>query len=302
MTEALQVPLIRFDEQKAKLIRIALNELPASELLLSPDPGREFVQDILVRGQITPIQVTKNPEGTYFVISGRRRIKAFRELAKSFPADSSFHSIKALVLDVEDESAILAASADNNRRSQNVLTDLAAIEYCLKKDPNMPIVTIAKLTGMSQGTVKSRLKLKKLDPILLTAVSDGKMTTQAAEKAATLPQKFQNKLIGTLAKDGFVSMDEVQESQRTRVQNTVDKQLEMPVEDLVLDTTQEDLETMSNQIGILGSSVVSFGVWSTDGGLMFTGTQAESYSEFKRLKEEGDIMDVRLVVISEVEE
>jgi hypothetical protein len=166
----------------------------------------------------------------------------------------------------------------------------------------MPIVTIAKLTGMSQGTVKSRLKLKKLDPILLTAVSDGKMTTQAAEKAATLPQKFQNKLIGTLAKDGFVSMDEVQESQRTRVQNTVDKQLEMPVEDLVLDTTQEDLETMSNQIGILGSSVVSFGVWSTDGGLMFTGTQAESYSEFKRLKEEGDIMDVRLVVISEVEE
>ena len=241
----LQMPLISFDETKSKLIKVDVAALPPNEELISPAPAREFVQDIYIRGQLQPIHLSKVSKGSYFVISGRRRIKAFRELQKMEPDNGKWKVMEALVVDAKDEASILAASASNNRRSDNVLTDLQALDYLLAKNPSISIPDMAKFSGMSQGTVKSRLRLKKLDPILLQALIDGHMTAQTAEKAAVLPSEFQGKLIVQFLKEGKLALEDVAESQRTRVQQTVDNQLTIPELNMVL-TPEEQAISVRN--------------------------------------------------------
>jgi ParB/RepB/Spo0J family partition protein len=247
----IQLPLISFDEAKAKLIKIEIAALPANELLISPTPSREFIQDIMDRGQLQPIHLNRVGHGKYYVIAGRRRIKAFRELAKIQPDEPRWKVINALVVDVSDEAAILGASAENNRRSINVLTDLQALDYLLSKNPSMTIPNLAKFSGMSQGTVKSRLKLKSLMPELLQGFIDGNMTSQTAEAASKLPSKFQSNCLVIYLKEGKLSLEDVVEAQRVHVQETIDTQLTLP---------DVQLDPLPVEPSLLGTSQVLPGV------------------------------------------
>jgi ParB/RepB/Spo0J family partition protein len=227
----IQMPLIQFGEIKSKLVMIPIDQLPPNEELMSPFPQREFIEDIASRGVLVPIQVTKVGPGKFYVIAGRRRIKAVRQLGKLDPGNSKWNTIQALIVDAPDEAAILAASAENNRRSDNVLSDLQALNYLQSKDPNMSIANLAKFSGMSQGTVKSRLKLKKLDPILMQGLCDGRLSPASAEECVKLQDK-QGEAVALFLKEGNLSLEDVRDLQRVRVTQTVENENQLVFPDL----------------------------------------------------------------------
>jgi ParB/RepB/Spo0J family partition protein len=225
----LQPSMFQMGDARRKLVKIPVDSLPSNDELLSPAPSREFVQDIYLRKLLEPIEVSKISKSNYFVIAGRRRIKAFRILAETFPSDPYWQSIDAIVNEVTDESAILAMSAVNNRRTDNPLTDLEAINYVLKVNPSATIEQIATATGMPQGRVKKRLGLKKLVPELFDAFVAGRMTSNVADAASKLPSEYQNKLLPKLTSSNKgITLQDVTDTQRVRVQNTVDSQLSLP--------------------------------------------------------------------------
>lgn len=226
----LQPMLVPFASKgKSKIAQLDLNLFPADEDLLGPAPSREFIQDILERGQTDSITVNQIGKNEYFIIDGIRRIKAFRVLGKRFPENPAWQTIRAEIVEVEDKAAVLAASASNNRRSDNPLTDLRAIRMVLDSNPHATIPEIANATGMPIGRVKNRMRLENLTPELFDAFVAGRMTAKVAEEAAKLPTAFQNKLLPKLLTKKPITMEDVVDTQRTRVAQTFDQaQLVLP--------------------------------------------------------------------------
>jgi ParB-like chromosome segregation protein Spo0J len=239
----LQLPLIELTNEDLKIIQIPLDELPASSTFRVPKghPTQEFVQDILEHGQREPIRVSHDYGGGYFVMAGRRRVMAIRKLQETLPEDGRWNTVLAVSSEEQSDDAMIGAmSASNNMRSDNPLSDLEAIKYFQEKYPGLGNKALAKLLGMSLQTLKKRLTLTKLDSLLMTEYEQGKIATGAAEEAAKLPVSMQSKLYVTLRQKGHLSVEDVQDAQRVRVQETGETQLELPV---LGDFEEEKVET-----------------------------------------------------------
>jgi len=234
----MDIQMILFnEEQKKKIVKVKLENLPPNDELLSQSPSQEFVQDILTRGLLEPIHLNKTDKG-FTVISGRRRIKAFRQLQEVEP--ERFSAIDAIIFEVDDIKAIFAASASNNKRADNPITDLEAIQLALKLKPNATVTEISQVTGIPGPRITKRLKLLNLQPAIQEALKDGRTTVAAAEKAASLPDNLQVKLVENMSKNkGKLSLDQVIDIQRVRVQDTA-KNLVLPTFDIP-PSTQKDI-------------------------------------------------------------
>lgn len=222
----IQLMLLNENQKSAKkIVKVKLDQLPSNDELVSPAPTNEFVQDILARGQLEPIHLNKTEKG-YFVVSGRRRVKSFRELQKI--DEERFSSIDAIVYETEEITAILAASAHNNKKADNPMIDLQAIETVLGIKPGASKHEISKMTGIPIPRIAKRLKLLNLQPELQQALKDGNITSKTAEKASGMPQKFQSSLVEKMrSNDGKLSEGDINELQRVRVQDTA-KNLVLP--------------------------------------------------------------------------
>lgn len=217
----MDIQLNLFDEaaKTMKITKVKLSALPSNEDLLSPEPTREFVQDIEFRGQMEPIHVNKQDDGTLFVIAGRRRIKAFRILAEAKP--EKYETINAFVHTVSPAVAMMAVSAHNNKRSENALSDLQALEYAYNLKPNASKAEISVMTGIPIPRISRRLKLRQLPEKLLEAFVEGKMTTGTAEKVSTMGDKAKEKLTKVFEKNDKITAADTVEVQREQVQNNV---------------------------------------------------------------------------------
>ena len=224
----IQIPMFS-KETKGKLVYIPLNQLPANDAegMESTPPAPDFIQDIAERGLLDPIIVVKNDQG-YKVIAGRRRVKAFRYIHEEMALDK-FDKIKAVIYEsMNDYDALLAASAHNNRRSDNIITDILAIKAVLDTKPTASKSSIAKLTGIPISRVAKRMDLFNLDATLYTALADGEITNSVAEKVAKMPEVLQKELAEKFIKNGKLSMKDVEDVRRTLVQDTVDTNLVLP--------------------------------------------------------------------------
>lgn len=217
----IQLMLTSDEKKNLKIVKVRLDQLPPNDELDSPAPTSDFVQDILARGQLEPIHLNKTEKG-YFVISGRRRIKTFRELQKV--DEEQYSTINAIVHEAGTNAAIYAASAHNNRKADNPIVDLQAIETFLKEKPSASKQQISQATGIPIPRIAKRLKLLNLVPAIQQAVKDGNVTCKTAEKASGLPTNMQNALVEKMnSNKGRLSEDDVTELQRVRVQDTAKK-------------------------------------------------------------------------------
>lgn len=138
---------------------------------------REIVANIRTLGLKKPITVTPRPvaEGEpprYLLVCGEGRLRAFRELGQT--------EIPALVVDVNDEDAMIMSLAENiTRRLFRPLELLAAIERL--HTAGYDARTIAEKTGLSHEYVHGILTLLRYgEERLLAAVEAGKIPLTAA--------------------------------------------------------------------------------------------------------------------------
>lgn len=217
-----QLPIDNISEISKQSSRmILLTELPPNEALSSPAPTKEFIEDIGLRGQLDPIWVTEI-DNKYVVISGRRRIKALRELNDADP--TKWNKAKALVFtNIDLANALNLSAVENNLRSDNPLTDYIAITQLLEKNPGISEHEISRQTGIPISRIKKRLKLKNLKPEFYKLFSSGEMTVSTAENIAKMSPTKQDKLFNIYIQKGKVSGDDVHEVQQATVQENVNK-------------------------------------------------------------------------------
>ena len=135
----------------------------------------EIVGNIKALGLKKPVTVTPRSDasGPYFLlICGEGRLKAFRSLGEA--------EIPAMVVQVNDEDAVIMSLAENiARRQGRPLELLAGIEQLKKQGYDRR--TIAKKTGLTVDYVRGILQLLETgEERLLVAVEHGRIPLNAA--------------------------------------------------------------------------------------------------------------------------
>lgn len=182
-----------------------LEDDPMNEEIYNTDGIEELAADIELNGLMQYPLVRFMPGGMYRIISGHRRVKAIRLLAKK---DKTQWKTIPVVLDSDtDETSIaiklISANAVNRHmtRREQFLQALKLYELLTeqKEKENLPGRVrdmVAKKLNISSGNVGAFLQLaNNLNGILLNYYLDGSMSKSAAIEASKLPDEEQDALI-----------------------------------------------------------------------------------------------------------
>lgn len=117
-------------------------------------------------------------DGAYRLLDDPRWLAAARE--------AGLRRLPVRVLQIDQAAADLLTLVLNQQRPANIATQAAALEPLL--DAELTDEEIGRAAGMKKAQVAKLAKLRRLDPILRQALSDGAITPATAQAAAELPE------------------------------------------------------------------------------------------------------------------
>jgi len=192
----IQLKLVPDTVEQGAFRWISVSDLP-TELPGDP-PDKAFLDSVRDFGIIQPIILTEGPAGIR-VAAGRNRIRAARMIGIA--------QLGAVVFPegwVSTESLTLI---ENRHRRQNGMADMLAIEALLRSGKDE--ATIAANLGISQATIKGRMRLRDLVPVLATALDQGKLFVTLALMICPMKETHQNELAATYTKNGKLTLADV---------------------------------------------------------------------------------------------
>ncbi len=134
---------------------------------------------IRTNGILQPINVRKNSDGSYELISGERRLRAARMVGMS--------KIPCIVMDVSDEQSALFAIIENvQRQNLDFFEEAVAIER-LMTEHGLTQEEISKKLGKAQSTLSNKLRLLRLPETLRDKISCAGLTERHARALLVLP-------------------------------------------------------------------------------------------------------------------
>ena len=165
----------------------------------------ELVESIKANGLLNPIIVRSKTDGRYELISGHRRKRAYEILG--------LEKIKAVIVDVDDNEAVILMVDSNCQRSK-ILPSEKAFSYKMKLDAiksqgkRMDLTcaqlehkskksreVVAEQMGESAAQVTRYIRLTNLVPELLQFVDSGRMRMQPAIELSYLDEENQRDLV-----------------------------------------------------------------------------------------------------------
>ena len=158
----------------------ALNDdrLPASTDIKRTPPDDAFMESIK-EIQLEPIGIGQNNADEYFLMFGRKRLLALRDLYKRGMVENEVDV--RIFYDISKGDAARYALIENAQRSDNPISDAIAIDDILKSDPNATYKTIAESIGKSVTYIKKTYeKYGGCPKWTLVAILDGKMAISTA--------------------------------------------------------------------------------------------------------------------------
>lgn len=182
-----------------------LEDDPMNEEIYNTDGIEELAADIELNGLMQYPLVRFMPGGMYRIISGHRRVKALRLLAKQ--DKEQWKTIPVILDSDKDETSIaiklISANAVNRHmtRREQFLQAIKLYELLTeqKEKENLPGRVrdmVAKKLNISSGSVGAFLQLaNNLNGILLDYYLNGSMSKSAAIEASKLPDEEQDALI-----------------------------------------------------------------------------------------------------------
>jgi len=144
-----------------------------ARLEINPDQIAEIAQSISEIGLLQPILLRKAGD-RYEIVAGHCRFLAHKKLGLS--------NIKSFVREMTDQQTIIARATENLARSDLSAVEEAQIYSDLVLTHGMSIEQVAQKFGKSPGTVKRRMDVLKMPPILQEAVHKGQLSMSAAEE------------------------------------------------------------------------------------------------------------------------
>ena len=149
-----------------------INEIDVNDISLNPDqPRTNFNQNSLEQlassinelGLIQPITVKDN-DGKYILISGERRLRAFKKL--------NLDSIPAYIRKANDQSSLEMALVENIQRRDLDAIEIAISYKRLIEELNLSHDEMSKKLGKDRSTITNYIRLLKLDPIIQSGIRD----------------------------------------------------------------------------------------------------------------------------------
>ena len=212
--------LFETDESRADMKRERLMDIPVSNIRDFPDHPyhvkddenmAELVESILTRGLLQPVLVRPLDDGTYEMVSGHRRKRAF-EIAK-------IDTIRARVSELTRDEAILSM-VDSNLQREEILPSEKAFAYKMRlevlkrqagrpskenSDPVGPNLAglrsnseLASQVNESETQIKRYIRLTYLIPELLEIVDEKKIAMRPAVEISYLPEEMQYWLLDAI--------------------------------------------------------------------------------------------------------
>ena len=149
-----------------------INEIDVNDISLNPNqPRTNFNQNSLEQlassinelGLIQPITV-KEKDGKYILISGERRLRAFKKL--------NLDSIPAYIRKANDQSSLEMALVENIQRRDLDAIEIAISYKRLIEELNLSHDEMSKKLGKDRSTITNYIRLLKLDPIIQSGIRD----------------------------------------------------------------------------------------------------------------------------------
>lgn len=148
----------------------------------NPEAMDELKKSILSNGLIQPITVRRTPDHKYQLISGERRLKAYREIG--------FKEIPAYIIHIESDELLLAlALIENIQREQLNPIEIGNAYRRLMDECHLTQEQIAEKVGKDRTTIANSIRLLKLPEKVQESLISGEITSGHARALINLPHK-----------------------------------------------------------------------------------------------------------------
>ena len=199
-----------FDKQngeKQSSSSIEVQNIPLDQLhpfkdhpfkVLNDDDLKRMAESILAIGAITPALARPLPNGEYKLISGHRRLAAYKLLGKE--------TMPVIVREMTDDEAVIVM-VDANLQREKILPSerafaykmkLEAIKHQGKASANGPTQSADLISDESGRQIQRYIRLTYLIPELLQMVDEGRMAMSPAVEISFLKEPEQRALLDAI--------------------------------------------------------------------------------------------------------
>lgn len=147
----------------------------------------ELADSISQNGLLQSITVRELGNGLYELIAGERRLRALRYL--------KWESTKAIVKELTDEQMATLALIENIQREELTPIEEANAYQQLLDINNITQEELAKSLGKTQATVANKIRLLKLCPKVIDAISTKKITERHGRAMVKLEPAVQENIL-----------------------------------------------------------------------------------------------------------
>jgi ParB family transcriptional regulator, chromosome partitioning protein len=142
----------------------------------------ELKKSILQNGLIQPITVRRNGDHNYELISGERRVRAFREIG--------YLEIPAFIIKVDSNEIMLAmALIENIQRDQLNPIEIGMAYRRLMDECNLTQEQIADKVGKDRTTITNSIRLLKLPEMIKQSLIQNEISSGHARALINLPNE-----------------------------------------------------------------------------------------------------------------
>ena len=199
--------LDRQNGEKQTISSIEVQNIPLDQLhpfknhpfkVLNDDELKRMAESILAIGAITPALARPLPDGGYELISGHRRLAAYKLLGKE--------TMPVIVREMTDDEAVIVM-VDANLQREKILPSerafaykmkLEAIKHQGKASANGPTQSADLISDESGRQIQRYIRLTYLIPELLQMVDDGRMAMSPAVEISFLKEPEQRALLDAM--------------------------------------------------------------------------------------------------------
>ena len=164
--------ILNDNEKNANNSSVNFNDIDINLIKLNPNQPRtnfnqkdisDLASSIKELGLIQPITV-KEDHDNYELISGERRLRAFKQL--------SIKTIPAYVRNANDQTSLEMALVENIQRKDLDPIEIAISYSRLIDELNLSQDEMSKRVGKDRSTISNYIRLLKLDPIIQSGIRD----------------------------------------------------------------------------------------------------------------------------------
>lgn len=176
--------------------------IPVTRLFPHPDNPRkdlgdltELANSIKEKGILQNLTVVPRREGTYTVIIGHRRLAA----AKA----AGLVEVPCIITEMSPQEQVATMLLENIQRSDLTLYEQAQ-GFQMMIDFGENVESISKKTGLSESTVRRRVKLSELNQDTLKKVSNRQINIGDLDRLSKIEdEKERNKVLGHIGTNNF---------------------------------------------------------------------------------------------------